>query len=183
MRATRDVDAVVGASRAEFPRIESQVAKAGFRRDTDGEVICRWVHRESGVLLDLMPVQPDVLGLSNIWYAYAVASATSVDIGAESAIRVANAVAFVATKLEAFRSRGNADVMASHDLEGILNVVDGREELGAELAQAPQEVRAAVTTTFAALLDHPDFMNVFPGLIADRERAGIVAAQLRAMSR
>ena len=75
VRATRDVDAVVNASRALFHRIEEAVAEHGFVRDASSDVICRWVHRESGVLFDLMPVQPEVLGFSNRWYPYAVEAA------------------------------------------------------------------------------------------------------------
>ena len=55
VRATRDVDAVVNASRAMFHRIEEAVAQRGFARDVNSDVICRWVHKESGVLFDLMP--------------------------------------------------------------------------------------------------------------------------------
>ncbi len=58
VRATRDVDAVVNANRAMFHRIEEAVARRGFARDVHSDVICRWVHKDSGVLFDLMPVQP-----------------------------------------------------------------------------------------------------------------------------
>lgn len=49
VRATRDVDAVVNASRATFHRIEEAVAQRGFARDTSSDVICRWVHKASGL--------------------------------------------------------------------------------------------------------------------------------------
>lgn len=81
VRATRDVDAVVNANRAMFHRIEEQVAERGFVRDASSEVICRWVHKASGVVFDLMPVQPEVLGFTNRWYAYAVQTAEPVDLG------------------------------------------------------------------------------------------------------
>src|SRR5690349_7866910 len=68
VRATRDVDAVVNANQALFHRIEEAVAARGFARDVSSDVICRWVHKASGVLFDLMPVQPEVLGFSNRWY-------------------------------------------------------------------------------------------------------------------
>lgn len=58
VRATRDVDAVVNANWALFHRIENQVAARGFARDSSSDVICRWVHKDSGVLFDLMPMQP-----------------------------------------------------------------------------------------------------------------------------
>ena len=56
-------------------------------------------------------------------------------------IRLVSASAFVATKLEAFASRGGGDFLTSHDLEDVLNIVDGREELIGELAAAPADMR------------------------------------------
>lgn len=182
VRATRDVDAVVNASRALFHRIEKTVAERGFARDMTSDVICRWVHKASGVLFDLMPVQPEVLGFSNRWYPYAVETAVSVDLGEGLAIRLVSPVAFAATKLEAFASRGGGDVLSSHDLEDVLNIVDGREELATELAAAPAELRQSVATVFAQLLAQRDFANVLPGLIAEPERADLVMERLKALS-
>jgi len=183
VRATRDVDAVVNASRALFHRIEEQVAERGFARDASSDVICRWVHKASGVLFDLMPVQPEVLGFSNRWYPFAVETAVTVDLGDGVTVRLVSAVAFVATKLEAFAGRGGGDFLSSHDLEDVLNIVDGREELANELAAAPVELRQAVATAFAPLLANQDFVNVLPGLIAEPERANLVMDRLRALSR
>lgn len=183
VRATRDVDAVVNASRAVFHRIEATVAERGFARDVSSDVICRWVHKESGVLLDLMPVQPEVLGFSNPWYPYAVETAETVDLGNGITIRLVSAVAFVATKLEAFDSRGGGDFLTSHDLEDVLNIVDGREELGEEMAAAPIELRQAVAATFEPLVKSPDFANVLPGLLAEPQRAGLVMQRLKALTR
>jgi hypothetical protein len=81
VRATRDVDAVVDADRAQFRRIEKQVAALGFMHDVGGDVICRWVHKETGLLFDLMPMQPEVLGFSNRWYPYAMQTAIPTDLG------------------------------------------------------------------------------------------------------
>lgn len=182
VRATRDVDAVVEAGLAQFHRIEAQVAARGFVRDVDSGVICRWVHCETGVLFDLMPVRPEVLGFSNRWYRYAVETAMPVELEQGLSIRLVNAVAFVATKLEAFAGRGADNIMGSHDLEDILNIVDGREELADELAAAPLALREAVATAFAGLLGHPDFANGLPGMIVEPERAGIVEERLKGMS-
>lgn len=181
VRATRDVDAVVNANRAMFHRIEEAVAQRGFTRDVQSDVICRWVHKESGVLFDLMPVQPEVLGFSNRWYPYAVETAEPVELSPGVTIRLVSAVAFVATKLEAFAGRGGGDFLSSHDIEDVLNIVDGREELAGEIATAPAELRQAVAEVFQALLSNRDFANVLPGLIAEPERADLVAQRLKAM--
>lgn len=96
------------------------------------EIICRWVRKESGVLFDLVPVHPDVLGFSNRWYPYAVETAGIMDLGNGIRIKPMSAVAFIATKLEAFVGRGGGDFMSSHDMEDVLNIIDGREELAAD---------------------------------------------------
>ena len=183
VRATLDVDAVVDAGRAAFYRLEETVAARGFVRDSSSDVICRWVHRESGVVFDLMPVDAEVLGFTNRWYPYAVQTAEPVELAEGVTIRLVTAVAFVATKLEAFVSRGRGDFVSSHDLEDVLHVVDGREQLVSELAAAPTPLREAVAAVFAGLLAHPDFANVLPGLIAEPERAELIQARLESMSR
>lgn len=183
VRATMDVDAIVEAGRAAFYRLEEELAGRGFARDVSSDVICRWRHRESGLLFDLMPVDDEVLGFSNPWYAHAVQTAGPVEIAEGVSIRLISAVAFVATKLEAFASRGKGDFLSSHDLEDVLNVVNGREELVDEMHAAPGALRAAVAQTFSRLLGDPNFSNVLPGLIAEEERAGVVQARMERMSR
>lgn len=182
VRATRDVDAVVNATRAMFHRIEAEVAQRGFARDVQSDVICRWIHKDSGVLFDLMPVQPEVLGFSNRWYPYAVETAESVELTPGLNIRLVSAVGFIATKLEAFAGRGAGDFLTSHDIEDVLNIVDGRQELTDEMASAPPDLRQAVATAFQRLLSDPDFANVLPGLIAEPERAELIMQRLKAMS-
>jgi hypothetical protein len=138
-------------------------------------VICRWRHRESGLLFDLMPVDDEVLGFSNPWYAHAVQTAGPLEIAEGVSIRLISAVAFA--------SRGKGDFLSSHDLEDVLNVVNGREELVEEMCAAPGALRAAVAQTFSRLLADPNFSNVLPGLIAEEERAGVVQARMERMSR
>jgi len=182
VRATMDVDAVVEAGRVAFFRLEDEIAARGFMRDSSSEVICRWKYRDSGVLFDLMPVEASVLGFTNRWYQYAMQTATPVDLGNGITIRLASAVAFVATKLDAFIDRGQRDFMTSHDLEDVLGVVDGRAELADELALAPVPLRQAVAATFAELLSNPDFKNVLPGLLSDDSRTELILDRLTNMS-
>jgi hypothetical protein len=181
VRATRDVDAILEAGLADFHRIGARIAEFGFLHHLESGVICRWIHRESRVAFDLMPVDPGVLGFSNRWYRYAVDSAGRVDLGEGMTVRCVTAPAFVATKLDAFADRGNGDILASHDLEDVLNIVDGREELMAELRAAPSSVAEAVRDAIGQLLAHPDFGNALPGLITDPHRSDIVIQRLRAL--
>ncbi len=183
VRPTLDVDAVVEArDLIHFYRIEDQLEQSGFVRDADSGVICRWKHQPSGVLFDLMPVDDVILGFSNRWYGEAVASAQPLQLADGVIIRVVSAPAFVATKLEAFLNRGKGDFLASHDLEDVLNVVDGRDELADELQLASGALQAFVSDTFAGLLAKPDFINCLPGIVADADRAGVVRGRLKQMA-
>ena len=182
VRATQDVDAIVEAQLGEFHRIEEQLAARGFVRDIESGVICRWIHRESRNLFDLMPVDSHVLGFSNRWYGYAVDTARPTSLGDGLTILMVTAPAFIATKLEAFADRGAGDILASHDLEDVLNVVDGREELTKEMETTPARVRDAVRTALKQLLAHADFNNALPGLIADADRTDTVLRRLRRLA-
>ena len=183
VRPTLDVDAIVEArDLIHFCRIEVQLEQCGFMRDADSGVICRWKHKPSGVVFDLMPVDAAVLGFSNRWYGEAVATAQALQLANGVIIRVVSAPAFVATKLEAFLNRGNGDFLASHDLEDVLNVVDGRDALADELQHASMQLQAFVADTFAGLLAKPDFINSLPGLVADADRASVVRDRLQQMA-
>jgi predicted nucleotidyltransferase len=133
------------------------------------------------VLFDMMPVEPSVLGFANRWYPEAVQTATRQQIAPELDIRLISAPAFIATKLEAFVSRGQRDHLTSHDLEDVLSVVDGRASLAQEMEAASPAMQAAVRQELARLLGTPDFIARLPGLIADADRTAVVLARLRAL--
>lgn len=129
-----------------------------------------------------MPVDHEVLGFSNRWYPYAVETAQQVELGDGLSVRMVTAVAFIATKLVAFADRGQGDVFASHDLEDVLNIVDGRESLERELGEAPPDLRDYVREAFAGLLAHRDFGNALPGHVTDPDRVAIIMQRLQRLA-
>ena len=127
---------------------------------------CRW--RNGTTIIDVLPTSERVLGFTNRWYPAAVATARTIRIAGHNA-RIVTPVLFVATKLEAFHGRGAGDVVASHDLEDIVTVIDGRPELVEEVAGAPDDVRAFIAAEIRDLLAHADFIEALPGfLLPDR---------------
>ncbi len=142
--------------------------------------MCRW--RRDGVVVDVMPVDEPILGFSNRWYPTALVTARVLDL-AEHRVRVVTPALFVATKLEAFRGRGRGDFLASHDLEDIVTVFDGRAELPGEIADAPAEVRSYIAAELRALLDNPDFLDALSGFLppdaASQRRRLALEARLR----
>ncbi|MBU4278474.1 MAG: nucleotidyl transferase AbiEii/AbiGii toxin family protein [Proteobacteria bacterium] len=161
VRPTLDVDLVVGAhSWIEFTRQQEKLRELGFREDPNGP-ICRW--NIEGVAVDLMPAEEEVQGyITNRWYAAALRTAEIMVLeGLE--IKVISAPCFLATKLEAFDGRGERDFMASHDLEDLVAVVDGREELAEEVARSEPELREYLASRLRCLLDERDFIDALPG--------------------
>lgn len=163
IRATQDVDVVVHAlSMVDYHAMERAIESRGFKHDLSPEApICRWVW--NGIALDLMPTEPGILGFHNRWYPIAVKTATRVMLPRGVEIQLITAPVFVATKFEAFHGRGNNDYLASHDLEDLITVIDGRQELIQEIQDSDQEVRHYVVMEMNKLLDDRDFLLALPG--------------------
>lgn len=184
-RVTFDVDLVAEVTALRgYHEMEAAFAERGFQRDMSPEApICRWRYRE--IEVDLMPTDADILGFANRWYRDAVVAADRVALPSGTKIRLISAPHFLATKFEAFADRGNADVLGSHDLEDIINVIDGRPELPAEIASAAIELRVYLGQRCAALLATPHFDNYLPGLLPQDEsladRIGTVMARLQSI--
>lgn len=113
-----------------------------------------------------MPTGEHVLGFSNRWYPIAIATALPLMLPSGTRIRLIAAPAFLATKFEAFATRGNNDIMTSHDFEDIINVLDGRPGIEAEIAASDKELARYLAARFREVLQHPDFENTLPGLVA-----------------
>jgi predicted nucleotidyltransferase len=173
-RATEDVDAIVEvASLVGYHALADQLMARGFKQTmADTTPPFRWFWH--GMQLDLVPLDEKVLGFANRWYRPGFEAAVFSTLPTGLELRHLSAPYFVATKLEAFKDRGNNDVYLSHDLEDIITVVDGRDELLTELVAAPGEVRHFIAEHFQAVLNHPDFFNVLPGIASQSARTGLV---------
>lgn len=167
VRVTRDVDAVVAIlSLPEYLRLGEALRARGFSQSiAEGEPPYRWTF--AAMKLDVMPVGEAVLGFSNRWYETAMTTAETVQLRAGLDIRLVTAACFVATKLEAFEGRGRGDYLASHDLEDVLSVVDGRPELVAEIARSEPALRGYVAAVFGRLVADEAFIDALPGLIIE----------------
>ncbi len=186
IRATQDVDVVAEVtSTAQYHRLEARVAALGFAHDVSPEApICRWVR--GGVKLDLMPTEEGILGFHNRWYPLAVATAQWVQLPGGRSIRLIGAPVFIATKLEAFRDRGHNDYLASHDLEDLLTVVDGRPALVGEVRSADAALRRYLAEASTSLLADPAFLQAIPGHLpadaASQARLPGLLARLRTLA-
>ena len=183
LRATEDVDAIVEVtSLVGYHALADQLMARGFKQTmADNTPPFRWFWQ--GMQLDLVPLDERVLGFANRWYRPGFEAAQLATLPTGLQLRHLSAPYFVATKLEAFKDRGNNDVYLSHDLEDIITVVDGRDELLAELAEAPGEVRHFIAGQFQAVMSHTDFSNALPGIVSQSNRAGLVWQRIAEMAR
>ena len=164
-RVTYDVDLLAEvAALSGYHQLEKEFSRLGFKRDMSADApICRW--RLGELEVDLMPTESSILGFSNRWYPLAVETAQLLTLPSGITIRLISAPAFMATKFVAFADRGNSDFLASHDLEDIINLIDGRPELIDEVAQSPTELRAYLAAQCRTLLDTPAFHDGLQGFI------------------
>jgi hypothetical protein len=159
VRPTRDVDVVVEvATRGAFHDFEARLRKRRFSEDQEDGVICRWCH-PGGLILDAMPSEPGILGFDNRWQSAAIPHAIARELPSGATIRAVSPPYLLATKLEAFKGRGNRDFLASRDFGDIIALVDGREELVHEVDQAPADVRDYIGDQLRALLADPRFSD------------------------
>ena len=182
VRPTVDVDAIVEiASYAELVALEVLLRQLGFDQPhVECAPLCRWI--QGDLILDLMPTDSSILGFTNRWYSQALENAETVEVG-EHKIRLISASYFLATKLEAFHGRGQFDYRMSRDIEDIVTVLDGRQEIVAEVQRSTASLRQYLEDEFSGLLSERDFLEALPGhLLPDavsQQRIRIILDRVR----
>lgn len=172
IRITIDVDVIVQVvSKGEYYQLAEKLRDKGFTEDTQkGAPICRWKSRQ-GILLDIMPIDPEILGFGNPWYQPAMQHAEKFELEKGKIIQLVSAPYFLITKLEAYAGRGNNDYLLSHDIEDIVAVFDGRPEL----MKTEEKLKYALSERFKEHLANDRFIESIQGhLPADevsRQRA------------
>jgi predicted nucleotidyltransferase len=186
VRETIDVDLVAEVTNInEYYVLGEKLRARGFSQSADQDHLCRWVN--GALKIDVMPSNEEVLGHStNRWYSEAIVTARKITLSNGIALRVISPPLFLATKLEAYYDRGNGDYGASHDLEDIINVVDGRPELNDEVQAATEKIREYLRGEFNELLADASFVDAIPmhlrGDATSQARAPLILERLRRLA-
>lgn len=184
VRSTDDVDLIISVmTYATLQTFKETLKQHGFKEPSpidEDMPICAMKLGELRV--DLMPDNAEVLGFSNRWYQQALESAEPVRLDDELSIRVVTPPLFVATKLEAYKGRGDGDPLSSHDIEDILNLVDGRPGLLDEIRAADCALQAYIVAELALLLDDEDFAYAVQSQAGDPDREALLFERLEALA-
>ena len=163
IRVTRDVGAIVQVtSRADYYQLSEALRSQGFSEDmSDDAPICRWV--ADNVILDVMPLDTEILGFGIEWYAPAAENAEVIALPNGKKISMVSAPYFLITKLEAFDGRGDGDYVMSHDIEDIVAVLDGRPGIVEEVRQSDPGLVKELSMRFEKLLNERRFADAVSG--------------------
>ena len=179
-RPTDDVDVVLElVAYKNYAAVEEQLRAIGFVNDIHSKVICRYKYK--GLIVDIMPTDEKVLGFSNKWYAPGFKLAIDFEIDKQHIIKIFPAAYFIASKLEAFKSRGMNDGRTSSDFEDIVFVLNNRNTIWKELEVADKMVKGYLKDECRKLLSG----NYIDEWIAvhldynDRQRGDFIISRLK----
>lgn len=151
VRETDDVDVIIEVlTFADHTRFEEKILKLGFSPDVDSSVRVRY--KIKGVTVDFMPTRDVSIGFENKWYHDGYKNAVEYLINDHQAIRILAPVYFLATKFEAFKSRGYSDPRQSHDFEDIVYILENRSVIWSELHTCDETLRNYFRVEFGKLL-------------------------------
>jgi hypothetical protein len=177
-RETDDVDlATEITTLGDYHQFAGRLKELGFSEDTETGVICRW--RKDELCLDAMPMKEVGFGSVNSWFPLAIKTSVTVNLPSGGILKHIDAPTFIATKIESFLNRGGDD-FAHHDIEDIINVINGRIELIGEVGKADHELKDFLSDKLGAFMEISAFTDLIPSHIRPNEsRAEIVFERLR----
>ena len=183
VRATKDVDIIVEvASRVEYHQLEKKLRELGFsqKMEIDGP-ICRWYINE--VVVDVMPTDENILGFSNRWYLRAIKNSVTIELEGKFEIQIVTAPYFLGTKLDAFFGRGKEDFLASHDMEDIIYLINGRAEIIEDIRNTEPDLKDFIIKSFKEFMENEFFLEAIPGHLlpdpASQGRWSIILERIR----
>ncbi len=158
IRPTKDVDVIVEvATLPDYYRFGERLRRVGFIEDRSSEVICRWRHESTGLLLDAMPAVTEMLGFTNQWHEASLPFQVEHRLPSGARLQAVPPPYLLATKIEAFKDRGMGDFWGSRDFHDIIALIDGRKELVSEVGHAATDLRMYIANELEQLMKHSRF--------------------------
>lgn len=177
LRPTDDVDVIVQADNyGKYIKFIGKIKERGFVEkvgDRIGRYIC------GDLVVDIIPSEHDVVGFTNKWYKKAFANAVYQKLPSGKSVKTVSSVYFIATKLEAFRDRGENDPWASSDLEDIITMLVESTNFEAEFEQADGDVQEYISREFKRLVSNENYPHFLSGHLRGDEASQAALPDLR----
>ncbi len=178
-RVTDDIDVCVQVSTfAQMESLREQLAGKKIYPDPQGVHLYRY--RYQGIAIDFIPFEETAFGPTNSWLKAGFDKAFKTTIG-DVEIAVLPVSLFLATKWEAFNSRGS-DPRYSHDFEDIIYVLDNNKEVVIDTTDATAPLKDTLKKMSAFILEHPNSEEIIECHINQTtalERGAFITATLQ----
>ena len=153
VRPTNDIDVLIEiGSYGAYAAIQEQLATIGFYVDPEAKVTCRYIY--DGLTVDIMPTDESVLGFSNRWYKEGFSNLETYQVDERTTVNIFSPAYFIASKLEAYKGRGNNDGRTSQDFEDIVFVLDNRKTIWQELNESTPVLKRYLQEEWRHLLSN-----------------------------
>ena len=154
IRPTVDIDMTINlANYAEWAQMQERLSELEFYPDPQGQSICSYKYQN--IAIDIMPAEDSSIGISNIWYIPGFKYLQQITLEEGTSINILPAPYFLATKLEAFKDRGNNDFYGSHDFEDIIYLIDSRTTIVEEILKSDEDLKQYIKQELTAIKSHP----------------------------
>lgn len=132
IRPTQDIDMTLNVvNLSHWQRVQERLGALGFHPDPFGHAICSYRYKD--IPVDIMATEDGPLGPTNRWYKIGFNNLWTAN-AKDQEVKILSAPCYLATKFEAFNSRGS-DYRTSHDMEDIIYVLDNRMGIVEEIAK------------------------------------------------
>lgn len=150
-RPTKDIDISVQiSSYSQMDQLREKLASKKIYPAPTEKVMYRYSYED--ILIDFIPYEKTPLGPTNRWLKPGFERAYPIVIGSTE-IKILPISMFLATKWEAYKSRGN-DPRMSHDFEDIIYLVDNNLDLVDDVANAQKDVQSFLKEMSNEILSH-----------------------------
>ncbi len=156
-RVTSDVDVCVQVSSiGEMETLRERLAQKNIFPDSRGTHLYRYLYQ--GILIDFIPFEATPFGPTNSYLKLGFKKAYETNIG-NAKISILPVAVFLATKWEAFNSRGS-DPRWSQDYEDIIYILDNNSDVVNAISASSLEVKNALKALSTFILEHPNSREI-----------------------
>jgi len=154
IRPTTDIDMTINlANYKEWAKMQERLNELNFYPDPFGQSICSYKYND--IAIYIMPAEDSSIGISNRWYKPGFNLLQEIELSEGITINILPSPYFLATKLEAFKDRGENDFYGSHDYEDIIYLLDNRIAIVEEILEAEVEVKEYIKQELTEIKNHP----------------------------